>query len=270
VTDTETTRLHDLLVRERGRLISLLEAAGRSLERARLRLESAGESSSNVGDHQGPAAERIGYGDRWGSVEEAAAMETIFNTDDSVEFERSGQETAESLATMFEPTATVMDVGCGIGRVARYIAPRCAKVWAVDASPLMLTMARNRLSKFPNIEYAQCFGTAIPSILDGSVDMAYSLLVLQHLEREDAFLLLREIRRILRPGGTALFTFPNLLSEEYLEGFITYAETGEVSNPVRARIYTPQEADRILTAAGFDVLERSDDVEIGRRCQVAA
>jgi hypothetical protein len=96
--------------------------------------------------------------------------------------------------------------------------------------------------------------------------MAYSLLTLQHLEREDAFLLMREICRVVRPGGTVYLTFPNLLSEVYFSGFVAYAEEGEVSNPVRARLYTAQEVEWILPAAGLEVLE----VEVGTEIRVRA
>ena len=43
----------------------------------------------------------------------------------------------------------------------------------------------------------------MPAVPDDAVDVAYSLLTLQHLEREDAFALLRDLRRVVRPGAAA-------------------------------------------------------------------
>jgi ubiquinone/menaquinone biosynthesis C-methylase UbiE len=127
----------------------------------------------------------------------------------------------------------------------------------------MLTMAAERLADIPNVRYARCADTRIPEIDEGSVDFVYSVLVLQHLEREDAFLMLREIRRILRPGGTAYLTFPNLLHDVYLSSFVTYAESGEAAtNPARARVYTPQEVERLLPAAGLSISNLTADIEI--------
>jgi ubiquinone/menaquinone biosynthesis C-methylase UbiE len=191
-------------------------------------------------------------------------MKAIFNGDDPELFERTGREQAEALAALLPSAdAVVVDIGCGIGRVARYMAPHCKVLWAVDVSAEMLKMAGERLSDQHNVSFARCTDTRIPDIADESVDFVYSVLVLQHLAREDAFLMLREIRRMLRPGGRAYLTFPNLLSDVYLASFVTYAESGEAANnPVRARIYTPQEVERLLPAAGLTVSDLRADVEI--------
>jgi hypothetical protein len=95
--------------------------------------------------------------------------------------------------------------------------------------------------------------------------VAYSILTLQHLEREDAFQLLREIRRLLRPSGKAFFT--KVLSAEYLASFIEYVE---VSNPSRARFYTPGEVRCVLPAAGYEIVELRTDVEIEAVCEPRA
>ena len=107
----------------------------------------------------------------------------------------------------------------------------------------------------------------MPAIPDDAVDVAYSLITLQHLEREDAFALLRELRRVVRPGGRAFLTFPNLLSDVYLAAFLDQVDRGEVANPARARAYTPQEVERLLPAAGFAVERLDPGVEIAVVCR---
>jgi ubiquinone/menaquinone biosynthesis C-methylase UbiE len=129
-----------------------------------------------------------------------------------------------------------------------------------------LSLARTRLQRLDNVRFAQSEGTRIPLVESGSVDFVYSILTLQHLEREDAFLLLREVHRVLRPGGSAFFTFPNLLSDVYLDAFLKYAEGGEVANPARARFYTPEEVRRLLPAARFDLTDMTAGVEIEVHC----
>jgi len=200
----------------------------------------------------------------WQPRSVSGAMRSIFNGDDAAVFERTGREQAEVLAALLPcEEAVVVDIGCGIGRVARYMAPNCKLLWAVDVSKQMLAMAAERLADQSNVRFARSADTRIPDIADSSVDFVYSILVLQHLEREDAFLMLREIRRILRPGGTAYMTFPNLLSDVYLTSFVTYAESGEAAvNPARARIYTPQEVERLLPAAGLTLTSLEAGIEI--------
>jgi ubiquinone/menaquinone biosynthesis C-methylase UbiE len=212
------------------------------------------------------AASAQSYGDLWQPDDEEQAMQLVLNETDPEVFEASGQRQADDLCPRIRSTDTVMDLGCGIGRVARYVARCCDSLWAVDASEKMLSLARTRLQGLDNVRFVQSEGTRIPLVENGSVDFVYSILTLQHLEREDAFLLLREVQRVLRPGGSAFFTFPNLLSDVYLDAFLKYAEGGEVANPVRARFYTPEEVRRLLPAAGFDLTEMTAGVEIEVHC----
>ncbi len=96
-----------------------------------------------------------------------------------------------------------------------------------------------------------------------SVDLAYSLLTLQHVEKEDAFLLLEQLRRVLRPGGTLAVTCPNLLHEIYLQSFLHYAHNGGSTYPTRARGYTPDEVRLLMRAAGFKArIESSHEIRV--------
>jgi SAM-dependent methyltransferase len=245
------------------RLGHLLQAAGDRLARPAAVTDPVVEAPE-------PAApvSRVGYGERWSPPDAAQAMRIIYNTESEASFEEGGRLDAERLSDYLTPEATALDFGCGMGRVARYVAEHCAEVWAVDAAEGMLKLAAERLADRPNVRFAQCHETAIPDVPDRSVDLVYSILVLQHLEREDAFKVLRELYRVLRPGATAYLTFPNLLSDEYLGAFLSYVEAGEVTNPIRARYYTPQEVERLLPVAGFEVVELRPDtniVAVGRR-----
>jgi ubiquinone/menaquinone biosynthesis C-methylase UbiE len=209
------------------------------------------------------------YGTRWVPQDESEAMDQILNNRNPEEFEAAGRRDAARIGQLIEPTDTVLDLGCGIGRVARYVAPLCREIWAVDASATMLDYARKRLADLPNVRFVQGAGASLPDVPSESIDVAYSMLTLQHVEREHAFLLLRELRRILKPDGRAFLTFPNLLSDTYLQAFLYYAEHDETDNPARARFYTPEEVARLLPAAGFEVESLEADVEIVAVCKAA-
>jgi ubiquinone/menaquinone biosynthesis C-methylase UbiE len=210
------------------------------------------------------------YGDFWKPADELQAMQLVLNETDAELFETSGRQQATNLlCPMIEPSDIVLDLGCGIGRVARYVTECCRVLWAVDASESMLALARERLADRSNVRFALCEGTTIPELADNSVDFAYSILTLQHLEREDAFRLLMELRRVMRPNAKAFLTFPNLLSDEYLSSFLQYVEAGDVSNPVRARFYTPEEVRRLVPVAGFDIQSFVAGVEIEVTCIAA-
>jgi ubiquinone/menaquinone biosynthesis C-methylase UbiE len=194
-----------------------------------------------------------GYGAWWSPRDESEARVAILAEEEAARFEESGRVDAERVGRLVGPEATVLDLGCGIGRVARYMADRCRLLWAADASGVMLEMAARRLDGHPNVRLVQSRDAAIPEIPDHSVDVGYAILVLQHLEREDAFSLLEELRRVLRPGGAAYLTFPNLLSEAYLRLFLDSVDSRAVANLARTRMYTPEEVMRLVPAAGFRV-----------------
>jgi ubiquinone/menaquinone biosynthesis C-methylase UbiE len=207
------------------------------------------------------------YGANWVPQDETEAMDQILNVSDPEAFEAAGQHDAQKLSQHVEPTDTVLDLGCGIGRVTRYVAPLCREIWAVDASETMLRLARERLADVPNVRFLLGRGTSLPELEPASIDFAYSLLTLQHIEREHAFRLLRELRRVLRDGGQAYLTFPNLLSDEYLRAFLHYVDVDEVGNPARARFYTPQEVERLLPVAGLEIEQLEAGVEIIATCR---
>jgi ubiquinone/menaquinone biosynthesis C-methylase UbiE len=208
----------------------------------------------------------VNYADWWKPPSEVDARVQIVTYEDKERFERTGEEERQRVAPFITPTSTVLDLGCGIGRVAFYVAPLCRTLWAVDVSPEMLHFARQRLADFPNVRFAFCSNTKVPDVPDKSVDFVYSIIVLQHLEREDAFLLMTEVVRMLRPGGKALFTWPNLQDEYYLNSFLSYATTGAVHNPSRARMYTMTELECILPQAGFAEVTMQDGRDIVTIC----
>ena len=240
--------------RQRPRAVRPIDGGHRRAGSVRRRVAAGGEGGT-------------GYGGLWRPRDDDEARRLILNDGDPAAFEGAGRADAERLAALFGPEDVVLDLGCGIGRVARYVAPGCRALWAVDASETMLAAARRRLEGLPNVRFARGEGTAMPAVPGGSVDFAYSLLVLQHLEREDAFALLRDLRRALRPGGRAFLTFPNLLSDAYLDAFVAQVDGGEVANPARARAYTPQEVERLLPAAGLPIERLDAGVEIVAVCR---
>jgi ubiquinone/menaquinone biosynthesis C-methylase UbiE len=214
----------------------------------------------------GPTSTGVAYKDWWKPGNEIDARRQIVTYDDKERFERTGKEEMARLAPYITADSTVVDLGCGIGRIAYYTAPLCRTLWAVDVSLEMLGFAEQRLAGLPNVRYELCDNTSAKGVPDTSADFVYAIIVLQHLEREDAFMLMRDALRMLRPGGKAFFTWPNLLDESYAETFVTYSETGEVANPSRARMYTTTELQCILPRVGFSEVTVLDAPNIVTIC----
>lgn len=109
--------------------------------------------------------------------------------------------TAESLLTLLPQSWTVVDIGCGTGNVSELLSPLVKRVIAVDASAAMLKAAQKRLEGRGNVEFVRGDLEKLP-LKDASVEAAVTFLVLHHVPELAGAL--REMRRVLKPGGSAL------------------------------------------------------------------
>lgn len=103
---------------------------------------------------------------------------------------------------------TMIELGCGAGRMTNAFAERYSRVYAADLSSEMLQIARQLHPTQRNILWLRVAGSDLACIASDSADFAFSYLVLQHMpSRELALAYIREILRIVRPGGAFLFQF---------------------------------------------------------------
>lgn len=101
-----------------------------------------------------------------------------------------------------EGDETVLDAGCGSGRVSEQLAERLprGRVIALDGSPSMVEAARQRLDRFGDrVEYIVAdLGRPLP-IAPGSVDAVLSTATFHWVADHDA--LFRHLASVTRPGG---------------------------------------------------------------------
>ncbi len=99
----------------------------------------------------------------------------------------------------------VLDYGCGHGMAAVVLARRGARVIGFDLSPGYLAEARRRASaNGVTIDFVQADGERLP-FAPASFDRVWGNAVLHHLDVRRAA---RELARVLRPGGVAVFCEP--------------------------------------------------------------
>jgi SAM-dependent methyltransferase len=104
----------------------------------------------------------------------------------------------------------VLEIGSGVGRLTRVIAARAASVLALDVSERMLEIAKRHHQSLTNVKWILGDGSTLRGIDSSSVDACISHVVFQHIP--DAGITLgyvREIGRVLRPGGWAAFQISN-------------------------------------------------------------
>ncbi len=103
-----------------------------------------------------------------------------------------------------DPNGTALEIGCGIGRMTAALADRFGSVIGLDVSREMLRGAEQALVGRDNITLIHGNGRDLSGVADASVDVVFSYIVLQHVPTADGQLsYLREVRRVLRPGGVA-------------------------------------------------------------------
>jgi ubiquinone/menaquinone biosynthesis C-methylase UbiE len=127
-----------------------------------------------------------------------------------VEFWASGPKIWNDLksASGYEPKRTdvVVEIGCGVGRLTRAIAPEVGKVLAFDLSAEMLAIARKSVEA-DNASFARAETPALAEIADGSADAFVAYCVFQHLPDLDVLrAYLNTAARVLKPGGRLIFT----------------------------------------------------------------
>jgi SAM-dependent methyltransferase len=105
----------------------------------------------------------------------------------------------EVIAARFGPQAkpSALDVGCGVGALHGYVRNHFARLAAVDVSANCIEQAARANS---GVEYRTYAGTELP-FASGEFDFAFAICVLHHVPRADWLGFMREIARVIRPGG---------------------------------------------------------------------
>jgi SAM-dependent methyltransferase len=99
----------------------------------------------------------------------------------------------------------VLEVGCGEGRGVEILIEKADTYLGIDKIEEVV----NRLTeKYPNADFQQAFIPPFTGIADNSFDTVVSFQVIEHIENDRLFL--EEIRRVLKPGGTAIISTPNI------------------------------------------------------------
>jgi ubiquinone/menaquinone biosynthesis C-methylase UbiE len=105
---------------------------------------------------------------------------------------------------LLAPDRTVLDLGCGIGRVAAAVAPRVRAITALDVSPAMIEAAQARHGTLPNVRFAVTSGLALDEIADASCDLVLAIDSFPYVQQAGTAVAERhvaEAARVLRPGG---------------------------------------------------------------------
>lgn len=148
----------------------------------------------------------------------------------------------------------VLDVGCGIGGTARYIAHQenCT-VTGIDLTPEYIEIAR-KLTVLTRQEHKIDFNVASALNMpfeDRTFDAAITLHVAMNISKREE--LYKEIARVLKPSATFCIFDVMKKNELAIDFPVPWA-----SNKTTSHLTTPDEMYSLLQKAGFEVNEVSD------------
>lgn len=197
------------------------------------------------------------------------AMIAVDGSADEETLVATGRYSARQAANALEIVASdhVLELGCGVGRLGRQLAPRCALWHGVDIAPNMIKVAGQRLADLPpgRVRLDSLNRTRLDPCADAAYDKAYCIAVFIHMDKEDFLLYLRELFRVLKPGGRLYFDHWNLAHPVGFKRFemevAQYADFdhSQRKDVARNQFTCPQEVELFLRAAGFDIAMQLND-----------
>jgi SAM-dependent methyltransferase len=117
-----------------------------------------------------------------------------------------------------KPGHTIIDVGCGSGRLAKAIsAIPGINYHGTDVVEPFLVHARAVSS--PRFRFTLVDGLTIPDG-DGAADFVTMFSVITHLHAFEAYLYLEDARRVLKPGGQIVVSFLEILNPHHWDMFV--------------------------------------------------
>ena len=139
----------------------------------------------------------------------------------------------------------ICDLGCGPGQIARYLHRQGVETLGVDLSPRMIEEAQ-RLN--PKIHFHQGDMLSLPDEDNawGGIAAFYCII---HIPREQIVDALREMKRVLKPGGVLLLTFHIGEESKHLD------EWWEKPVNLDFAFYLPKEMETWLKDAGYEGIE---------------
>lgn len=157
---------------------------------------------------------------------------------------RSGERDLSILLEGIESVQNevLLELGCGVGRLLKAALPRFRKVVGIDVSEKAVQKAAELLGSPPQLELHVGNGYDLQQISDGSIDVVISFAALTSIPTEVVANYMKEIHRVLKPGGIFRLQF-YLGSEQPVRS----------EDTLHLRCFKEDNFCQAVAAAGFEV-----------------
>lgn len=165
----------------------------------------------------------------------------------------------KTVLTMIEPCAgkKILEVGIGTGRFSVMMKTQGANVTGLDFALPMLKIAKDRLEKTDGNSQAKMVNADVKQLpfQDSSFDGCIGINIFSHLP--ECIEVIKEISRVLKPGGFLVANFPNLLSYYFPYGALVNLLRKSLRRNVYTKWYTLPQIRNYCSQAGL----RLDTIE---------
>lgn len=178
----------------------------------------------------------------WSVQQSEEASVALYSLGNPQLLERATREivTQLELWNILSQKRVVLDIGCGIGRIAAELAPKVSKVYGIDVSTKMIDAALRRCAPLSNVSLTKGSGRDLHDFADESIDTAIAVDTFPYIYQSGADLVsmhFAESARVLRRGGDFV-----ILNYSYRDD-----EKADVAD-----------VNRLAAEYGFDVLVAGD------------
>jgi SAM-dependent methyltransferase len=164
-------------------------------------------------------------------------------------------------AYRFRPESnTLLDVGCGRGRLGLEIEALGYKVTGLDNSPVACATARERITEVVELDITD-YEQVEQKLSGRRFDWLLAADSLEH--SVNPWAVLTFYRQFLKPDGRLLISLPNVVVWDNFFGRFNYADSG-VMDRTHLRFFTVRSARQLVTSCGFALQKATWEPGIGR------
>lgn len=142
----------------------------------------------------------------WSVQQSEEASVALYSLGNPQLLERATREIIAQLElwNILSQKRVVLDIGCGIGRIAAELAPKVSKVYGIDVSTKMIDAALRRCAPLSNVSLKKGSGRDLQDFADESIDTAIAVDTFPYIFQSGADLVamhFAESARVLKRGG---------------------------------------------------------------------